>query len=75
MHTQSDLKLMYNSKLSVIATNRSEKPAKGQIICQRTDYLSFYRFTDLLNNRLKLSELNVCQKNFTNCDFRIQMQC
>ena len=53
---------MYNSKLSVTATNRSEKPAKGQIICQRTDYLSFYRFTDLLNDRLKLSELNFIGK-------------
>ena len=30
---------------------RSGKPAKGQIICQRTDYLSFHRFTDLLNGR------------------------
>ena len=39
---------------------RSEKPAKGQIICQRTDYLSFYRFTNLLNSRLKLSDLIVC---------------
>ena len=25
--------------------------------------MSFYRFTDLLNDRLKLSELNVCWKN------------
>ena len=30
------------------------EPAKGQIICQRTDYLSFYRFTNLLKDRLKL---------------------
>ena len=54
---------------------KSEKPAKGQIICQRTDYLSFHRFIDLLNDRLKLSELSVCRKNCINCDFRIQMQC
>ena len=33
---------------------RSRKPAKGQIICQRTDYLSFYRFINLLKDRLKL---------------------
>ena len=51
--------------------NRSRKPAKGQIICQRTDYLSIYRFTDLLNDKLKLSELNVCWEKCTNCDFRI----
>ena len=51
------------------------KPAKGQIICQRTDNLSFQRFTDLLNKRLKLSELNVCRRKGANCDFRIQMQC
>ena len=36
------------------ASTRSRKPAEGQIICQRTDYLSSYRFTDLLKDRLSL---------------------
>ena len=51
------------------------KPAKGQIMCQKTDDLSFDRFTDLLNDGVKLEELNVFWKYCTNCDFRIQLQC
>ena len=37
-----------------VTMTRSRKPAKGQIICQRIDYLSFYRFINLLKDRLKL---------------------
>ena len=33
------------------ALDRSGKPAKGQIICQRTDYLSFDRLMDLLKQQ------------------------
>ena len=49
--------------------------------CNRTDYLSKDRLPVLLqiyrsvNDRLKLSELNVCRKNCINRDFHIQMKC